>query len=561
MEILYFDVITIGAGGGGCIAAITASEQGAKVALISKGLIGYGNTRIAGGNIASVGFQKGDNPDIFLQNILESGEFIGQRSVIKEIAQEAIKIPEILENFGLIFKRNQEGIFDDSAICRRGGHSHSRSLSTSSKGIGFGNVLEMAIARSNLTIFEEMIAIKLISNHEYISGVICFDLRNNKIIYLSCKAIILATGGASWIYYPHTTNTKEATGDGYSLAISAGAELMNMEMVQFQPFGLAYPPHLVGLPCGEPAHAGPFGRLLAGDKKTVILEKLNRMTRAQVSKEVAMAIKKGFGTVNDGLLLDLSGNLSMSDKNQYLGMLGGPGGILYRVKFALGEKAAKLEEPWEIAPTAHFFMGGVVTDNSGLTNIKGLYCIGEVNGTVHGANRLGTVALTEVFIMGIKSGLMAAEEEQKKSFSNIEPKKKNMIIKELNKELFLKVDSNGKYHPINLIRQVQKIVWDHAGPVKSQEDITLGIKKLYEIKDLSQNIKISMNTNYNTEIRDLIELDGMIKVAEMIMQSALIRKESRGAHIRSDFPDKWASSYCTIVWYKDNQLKVKIRRI
>lgn len=559
MEILYFDVVTVGAGGGGCIAAITASEQGARVALISKGLIGYGNTRISGGNIAGVGFQKDDNPEIFFQNILESGDFIGEKSVIKQIAEDAIKVPEILENLGVAFKRNQEGFFDNNTITRRGGHSHRRSLFTTSKGIAFGNVLEMSIAHNNINIFEEMVAVKLIKNNNYISGIICFDLKSNKIVYFKCNAVVLATGGGSWMYYPHTTNIKEATGEGYSMAISAGAELMNMEMVQFQPFGLAYPPHLVGLPCGEPAHAGPNGRLVAGNKKKVILEKLNKMTRAGACKEVALAIKKGLGTVNGGLFLDLSGNLLMEEpaKSHYLDMLGGPGGILYRVRFALGEKAAKLEEPWEIAPTAHFFMGGVVTDKMGFSGINGLYCIGEVNGTVHGANRLGTVALTEIFVMGIKSGLMAAEEEEKKHFPNIKPDKP--IIEVLNKELFVKFNSNGKYHPINMIREIQNMMWKYAGPVKCEDELMVGIQKLQEIKCFSQNLIISDNTNYNSEIRDLIELDGMIKIAEIIMNSALIRKESRGAHVRSDFVNKLVNPYQTIALYEDNKLKINIK--
>lgn len=554
MNTFCFDIVCIGAGGAGITSALAASEKGAKVALLSKGPIAFGNTRVSGGNMTSVGFESDDSPDILFKDIYEAGEHLGEKTIIKALTDEAEFLPRIVENFGALLRRDSNGLLGKTVIYGRGGHSYNRTVVLPAKGIALGNALRMAVARSKISIFEEVIAYKLLWNGERVIGVAGYDMCNGETVIFAGKAVILATGGGGWLYYPHTSNTAEASGDGYSLALSVGAKLVNMEQIQFQAFGIARPSYAVGLVCGEPSHAGPQGRLLS-QNGSVILDKFNRLTRGEVCKIMSLSIYKGLGTPSGGLLLDLSGNIHLNDGGKYLSMFNGSGGIMERVKFAFGEKAAKFEEPWEVCPTAHFFMGGIKTDEYGFTGIKGLFAAGETQGGLHGANRLGTVALTEILILGKRTGTMAAAAAEKEAF----PFDKALKIIENNRpEVQITFNHKGKYRPITLIRKLQNLMWSYAGPVRDRQSLLSAIDQIEELKEKSKNLTGSSHKRFNTDIRDALELEKMLEAAEAVCRSALIREESRGAHVRVDFPKKWNKQYETAVLKKDLGLEVSL---
>ncbi|MBC7104690.1 MAG: FAD-binding protein, partial [Firmicutes bacterium] len=218
--------------------------------------------------------------------------------------------------------------------------------------------------------------------------------------------MVLATGGAGWLYYPHTDCLRGATGDGMALAYAAGAELVDMEMVQFIPFAIVHPPSFCGILIGEPSVAGPHGVLLDGQGR-LLLENVRRQTRAAVTRVMAEALAAGRGTERGALLLDMSGNLKSREGREHLAYLKRRG-RLEAVRRAYGDKAYKGEEPWEVLPSAHYFIGGLRVDPWGATNLPGLYAAGQAAGGVHGANRLGSVSLAELFVFGRRAGLAAA---------------------------------------------------------------------------------------------------------------------------------------------------------
>lgn len=414
-----------------------------------------------------------------------------------------------------------------------------RTIRIPSRGIALGNILRMAVGRAAISIFEEVIVHRLVWDGDRVLGVRCYDLKSGEWHTFNGKAVILATGGGGMIYYPHTTNTAEATGDGYALAAAVGAELINMELIQFQAFGMVRPPHMVGQVCGEPGHAGPYGRLLANDG-SLVLENINILTRAELCKILSLALNQGLGSPGGGLFLDLSGNLTLNDGGKYMSMFKGAGGILERIRWSYGDKAARLEEPWEVAPTAHFFLGGIKTDENGWSGINGLYAVGEVQGGLHGANRLGSVALTENFVMGRKAGLAAADEA---SLTRTKVLNRKHTSPE---QPDLPANTHGYHRPISLIRKLQNCMWQYASSVREQKGLISGLAEIERIKQDCQYMEVPPHKRFNTEVRDAIELEKMLLAAKVICQSALCREETRGSHVRLDFPEKWSVPRVTI---------------
>jgi len=555
------DLLCIGGGGAGVTASVTASRKGAKVIIASKEPVGYGNTRIIGGVMAYGDLDGDKKGEDFFRDMVVGGDFLNNQEFCRMLAENAPEATFILEGFGGVLGRDGEGKISEKALVQLGGHTSPRTLLVPSTGPGIGQALRYAIFRENIEILERTLITDLIHEGNRVFGAVGYELSSGEIIVIRAKKTVLATGGAGWIYYPRTDVTRAVTGDGFTLALNSGAELIDMEQVQFIPFSLTHPPGLVGIVVGEPFTAGPEGILMNAQGKD-ILPGANLKTRAEVANAIILEVEKGNGTEHGGCLLDLKNN-----KNH-------PGGkILYEqfttglfknitdiVRYAYGPKAASWDEPWDVYPTAHYFMGGVVIDVWGrVKGVENLFACGEVCGGIHGGNRLGSVSLMELFILGKRVGECASA-EMNEEIHKVDQDSLNYYRDKL-RRMF---GSQGKHRPVEVKRELQKIMWDYVGPARTENKLKKGIELLSSIREKADDLHISNAKIYNTEFIDAIELGFMIPVSISVAESALRREESRGSHVRLDYPQRddenWLKNII-IRMNNENELEVTSRPV
>jgi succinate dehydrogenase/fumarate reductase flavoprotein subunit len=514
-----YDVICVGGGGGGITAAVTAAQCGAKVGLISKEPIGFGNTRISGGGIA---FDTA--PQDFIDDIMISGQGLNRPELVRVLAEEAPDARKLLEEYGNIFRVTSSGEFE---INRRGGHRKARSLKCAFNGRSLAQTLRAVTAKEKLTAYEEMIVVKVLIAEGSVCGLLAFDLIGGRFHWFHTPAVILATGGAGWLYYPHTNCVKSAVGDGFALALEAGAELMDMEQMQFLPFAVTYPLAYKGIYCGEPSNlAGPRGRLLDADGN-ILLENMDKRTRDEVANLLWREIMYGRPTKYGGLQLDISKN----PENGARAIRKKVGAMYEVVRYAYGRKSYEGQKPLDVAPTAHHSLGGIVADEKGGTGVNGLFAIGEVRGGVHGANRLASVALTELFVFGKKAGQAAAAME-----STVCPGSRAKTKLLLNNISDAMSRQKGP-RPIELKEQLFDIMWKSLGGIRSGKYLQRGLVQLDKVRDSFQHCRVSSIQKYNTELFDYLELHLMMSTVEVMLVSALTRQETRGTHLREDYPE------------------------
>lgn len=531
------DLLCIGGGGAGVTAAMAAGEKGARVILLAKDYIGYGNTRIIGGIMAYGDLDPSREGEDFFRDMIVGGEYLNNQKLCRIMAKESTLATVLLERFGGMVKRDSKGGISADVLLQIGGHTAPRTLILPSTGPGVGQGLRFGIAgNKNIETMEKTVVFDLIKEEGEVMGAVCYQLTSGKIIVIRAKKTLIATGGGGWIYYPHTDTSKVSTGDGCALALNAGAQLIDMEQIQYIPFALTHPSGMLGIVVGEPFTAGPAGVLRNVHGKD-ILPGVALKTRAQVSNAIILEVAKGNGTKHGGCLLDLKANKEHPQ-----------GKILYQyysegifkaftdvIVNAYGPAAAKWEEPWDVYPSAHYFMGGIIINEWGeVRGVKNLYACGEVTGGVHGGNRLGSVSMAELFVFGKRAGEKAAHQIARRDH----PTPKKSLIDSQVEKLKNMMGKKGKYRAIQLKRELQKTMWEKVGPAREEDKLKEGLKILFEIEEKFREIAISGANQYNTELLDAIELQFMIPIAKSIAMSALTRKESRGAHIRLDYPER-----------------------
>jgi len=528
-----FDVIVIGAGGAGCAAAITAARNGTSVALVSKEGIGMGNTRMSGGEMSSSGVVDGDSAEVLKQDMMRGGEYLSNVHLVDIIARNASSAIRFVQGLGHFFRRDEEGRFSGKAASRLGGHSFPRSFGGLAASIA--RALRNAVANTkSISVFEDTLITTLLREGNEIRGALGVDLKTSECVVLKAKATVLATGGCGWLYYPQTTNNRTATGEGYAIAFEAGVQLVDMEMVQFFPFAMNHPPHLAGTLLDEPILAGPKGKLINGLGEVIADHDINKMTRAQVTALMAQEISAGRTTEWGGLKLDLSGNLDVPEMLEFK-RVKDEVNFFEKVRIAYGEKAFNWKDPWDVSPSSHYMMGGVKIDPHGHPSMKNLYAIGEAAGGAMGANRLGSTSIADIFVTGIEAGKEMStwiKEREKGKISN------SLISREVEKieKLF---GQKGPKRPIRLKRELQKLMRENVGIVRDGERLSGALSQIDRMEEEVENaLSVSSIRRYNTEFLDTVELKNMLTCARMIATCALERKESRGAHLRLDYPDK-----------------------
>jgi succinate dehydrogenase / fumarate reductase, flavoprotein subunit len=518
------DILIIGSGAAGLRTAIELHKLGIDCLVLGKCKLGNAHTTQATGGInAALGnLDPKDNWRLHAADTLREGQFLSNQKTIELLCKDAPRAIQDLEKYGMNFHREKNGKitqrFFGAALYRRAcfyGDQTGRELIRS---------LVEETKKRKISFHDYVYITKLLKNKARVIGAFGVDLKNGKFYLFKSKSVVLAMGGYSRVYKRSSSRLFENTGDGVSLAYDAGAELQDMELVQFHPTGMVYPKEAEGILVTESVR-GEGGQLFNSKQERFMSKydpvRMELGSRDEVARAIYDEINKGKGTLHNGVWLDIS----HKPKNYILDRLPK---MYKQFKKYLNLDISK--QKMEVAPTSHYTMGGIKVKFPTMeTSIKGLFAVGEVTAGTHGANRLGGNSLLECIVFGKYAGRYAAKYSNKKFIEpNVEDV--NTEINRLNSLI------NGKdNNPIKLSSELNTIMWKYAGISRNRKDLELGLKKVLILKGkiLKAQVKNEFKNNENFAI--LLNLRNMLVPCEAIFRGALKRKESRGAHFRTDF--------------------------
>lgn len=529
------DILVIGAGGAGARAAIEAATIAPemKIVILNQGPVGKsGLTAMANGGMVWVEHPD-DSPEALFEDILRYGCYLNEQNLVEALTIEGPQRAQELINWGARMIPFESG----SGSSPSGGakrHPHPRGHYI--PGAGYMEALRNEIARHpNIIVLEDVITTKLMTSGNRVTGAFILNMRDGKCFIIDAKATVLATGGLGEIY-PHSTNAPfgmhgHATGTGYAMAYHAGAELIDMEMVQFTGNQL-YPPWLLGNPellcmmCG-----GKYINAL-GDEFIQ-----QPQPRDVIQRSAYREIKEGRGTKRGGVYIDLTRSPLSGEE------------IEDQLKHSLAEEVAKERwqlikrmsendpdpKKWKIEFTpggAHFFMGGVRINEKCETSLEGLFAAGEVSGGVHGANRMGGNAMVEIIVFGARAGRYALEYAS----GAREMESEDISKKEI--ERLCGFFRNKGIPPKAVADRVAALMSENVGVARTGKNLMRALSGLQEVRENDlPNMRAPSGRIFNQVWSEAVQVPCMLDVAEMIIMSALSRTESRGAHFREDFPE------------------------
>ena len=523
-EIQECDVLVIGSGGAGCRAAIEARKYNLNVIIVSKGLsFKSGCTTLAeGGYNAAFGYVDADDSvEIHFQDTMKGGAYLNDIKLVKILVNEAKDRLIELESYGAIFDRQDSGKLDQRPF---GGQSFRR---TCFQGDRTGHEMMMAlkeeVIRQKIETYDEIMVTSLImdNGNKRVIGACGVSLRNSNIIVFKAKSTIIATGGAGWLY-PVTSNAMQKTGDGYCLAYNAGADLIDMEQIQFHPTGMLYPESRKGVLVTE-AVRGEGGKLFNVNMERFMTrydERGELATRDVVSRAIYNEIREGRGTANGGVYLDVT-HLPHEIIEEKLETM-----LLQFMDVGVDIR----EEPMEVAPTAHHFMGGSRIKPGCETTVGNLYSVGEASGGIHGANRLGGNALADTQVFGKRAGESAAKNALSNKFEF------NEAHINLEEERIRNIFKNGDIYPHEIKTELMETMWENVAIIRNEKGLKIALNKIEELKLKSLDMNVPEGSGFNKNLLDALEIENMLTIASLVTQSALLRRESRGAHYREDYP-------------------------
>lgn len=528
MEIKEYacDVLVIGSGGAGCKCAIVASKEDNDVIIVSKGLtFKSGCTMLAeGGYNAVFGYvDEEDSLQLHIQDTLKGGAFINDLMLVHKLVTDSPKRLVELERYGSLFDRQDDGRLNQRAF---GGQSYRR---TCFKGDQTGHEMMLGlreeVIRENITTHDEIMITKLLYDEDdtRIVGAMGISLKDSSIIIYNSKTTVLASGGCGWLY-PVTSNASQKTGDGVMMAYNAGADVMDMEMVQFHPTGMLAPQSRRGVLITE-AVRGEGGHLINTDGERFMINYDPReelATRDVVARAIYTEIQEGRGTEDGGVYLSVT-HLPEEQVNTKLQTM---------VMQFKDVGVDIINEPMEVAPTAHHFMGGIKITKDAHTSIENLFAAGEVTSGVHGANRLGGNALADTQVFGKAAGLSSSKKAHETQLTR---PKQSQIDEEIKR--IEDIWTKGEYKPEDIKKEIQDIMWKYVAIVRDEEGLKQAEKELDNLIQKTTNMNVPSHKEYNDELKVALEVISMIDLAKLIVKSALLRKESRGAHFRSDYPE------------------------
>jgi succinate dehydrogenase flavoprotein subunit len=551
-----YDVIVIGAGGAGLRAAIEASARAASVGLVCKSLLGKAHTVMAEGGIAAAlaNVDPQDNWKTHFRDTMLGGKMLNNWRMAQIHAQEAPDRVNELQEWGALFDRTKDGRILQRAF---GGHTYKRLCHVGDRtGLEMIRTLQDKGVHSGIDVYMECTITRLLKDGERISGAFGYWRETGRFIIFKAKAIVLATGGVGKAY-KITSNSWEYTGDGHALAYEAGAELIDMEFVQFHPTGMVWPPGVKGLLVTEAVRGeGGILRNSKGERFMEIYDpkKMELSTRDVVARSIYTEVKEGRGTPHGGAFLDISHKGADFIKRKLPSM--------YHQFLELADVDIT-QGPMEVGPTTHYIMGGIRVDaEMGASTIPGLFAAGEVTGGMHGANRLGGNSLSDLLVFGRRAGLGAAEyaKEMGDNSLRISDEEVGMAAK----ELLQPFENTDGVNPYSVHQSLQDTMQTYFGVFRIEDKLKEGMVELVKLKDHLSHLKIEGSRLYNPGWHLCRDLKSMFTISEAIAKSALQRKESRGAHSRVDYPDTDGSHWGKInsaVWTDGDDMKIGTRPV
>ena len=521
------DVLIIGAGGAGLRAAIEALAQGASVAVVCKSLLGKAHTVMAEGGIAAAmaNVDRTDDWRAHFRDTMRGGKSLNNWRMAQIHAQEAAERVRELEQWGALFDRTTDGNILQRAF---GGHTFKRLCHVGDRtGLEMIRTLQDRGVNLGIDVYMECAITRLLKDGERIAGAFGYWRENGRFIVFKAKSVVVATGGIGKAWRI-TSNSWEYTGDGMALAYDAGAELMDMEFVQFHPTGMVWPPGVQGILVTE-AVRGEGGVLRNKDGERFMErydpERMDLSTRDVVARAIYTEAKEGRGTEHGGAYLDISHKPAEYVKKKLPSM--------YHQFRELADVDIT-KEPMEVGPTCHYMMGGIrVEAETAESKVPGLFAAGEAAAGLHGANRLGGNSLSDLLVFGRRAGLSAAEHAKQVSPPSVDDAR----VEEATQEMLAPFERSDGDSPYDLHRDLQENMQNYVGIFRSEEDLKRGLDEIQKLKQRTAHVHVDGSRLFNPGWHLARDLRAMLTVSEAVALSALERKESRGAHSRIDYPN------------------------
>ncbi len=563
VETLEYDVLVIGAGGAGLRAAIEASGAGVSVGLVCKSLLGKAHTVMAEGGLAAAmaNVDERDSWRTHFADTMRGGYYLNNWRMAQIHAQQAPDRVRELEAWGAVFDRTEAGKINQRNF---GGHAHPRLAHVGDRtGLEMIRTLQDHGIHQGIDVHMECTVTHLLKGGERVAGAFGYARELGKFMVFKAKAVVLATGGIGRAYKV-TSNSWEYTGDGQTLAYDAGAELIDMEFVQFHPTGMVWPPSVRGILVTEGVRGeGGILKNSLGDRfmfrdipdnyksstadtpeegwRYVTKSDINArrppelLTRDHVARCIRREVREGRGSPHGGAFLDIAWikekipNAQEHIKKKLPSMY-------HQFKELAGIDITK--EPMEVGPTTHYVMGGIRVDGeTQMTAVPGLYAAGECAAGLHGANRLGGNSLSDLIVFGKLAGEHAAEFAKQNAAVTVS----NEQILQAQRDALSPLDSSratlvgGAYQ---VQYELQELMQDKVGIVRTEAEIMEAIDTIQILKEKAKSVSAPGNRQYNPGWHTALDLRNLLTVSEAVAQAAVRRKESRGAHTRDDFPEK-----------------------
>jgi succinate dehydrogenase/fumarate reductase flavoprotein subunit len=525
-DCLDTDILIFGAGGAGLLAAVHAHERNPRlrIVIVVKGLMGQsGCTRMVQGGYNAV-LHPADSLEKHFEDTLKGGAYLNDQELAWTLVEDAPKrILELENRLGCLFDRNDDGTIHQKAFA---GQSFDRTVHRGDlTGIEIMSNLRDYILEADITVLEDARGMDLVGLDGRIIGALVLNIRDGQFLVVRAKATLIATGAAATMY-KISSPSLEKSGDGMAMAWRAGAAFADMEMVQFHPTGLMVGHSIATGGLLEEGLRGAGARLFNGRGERYMSRydaaKMERATRDVISRSSYLEIRAGRGTEQGGVLIDAS----------HLGedfLLKNFPGMVERCRIYGFDL---LHDPVEVSPSAHYQMGGVQVDTDCHTNLEGLFAAGEDAAGVHGANRLGGNGVADSIVYGARAGDSMAEYVSTARRCEVSPKQASKFIEQWSGSLRR---SDGE-SPFALRRELEYVMWEKVGILRTEQGLQEALVELENLRERAQQAKANGDPLFNLEWGEAINLANLSVVAEMVTRSALVRKESRGAHYRSDFP-------------------------
>jgi succinate dehydrogenase / fumarate reductase, flavoprotein subunit len=558
----YHDVLVIGSGGAGLRAAIEASARGVSVGVVCRSLLGKAHTVMAEGGVAAAlaNVDDRDGWRVHFADTMRGGQYLNNPRMAELHAKESPDRVRELEAWGALFDRT-----DDGKILQRnfGGHKYPRLAHVGDRtGLEMIRTLQDHGIHQGIEFYQEYTIVSLLKDGDKIVGAFGYDREKGVFRIFEAKAVIIATGGMGRIY-KISSNSWDCTGSGIAIAYESGAELIDMEFVQFHPTGMVWPPSVRGLLITEGVR-GEGGvlrnnkgrrfmfddipenyrnqtstdeeegwRYTQGDKNAKRPPEL--LTRDHVARCIRREIKEGRGSPHGGVFLDIAWikekipNASDHIKKKLPSMY-------HQFKELAGVDITK--EPMEVGPTTHYIMGGIRVDaDTQMTNIPGLFAAGECAAGLHGANRLGGNSLSDLLVFGRRAGEYAAQYAKDNGRGKVNQKQVDELAASALAP-FERASKKGTKNPFELQSTLQEMMQDQVGIVRNGKELEDAVQKIAALQEEAKQVGCDGNRGYNPGWHTALEIYHMLTIAEAIAKAANERKESRGGHFREDFPDK-----------------------